>query len=190
MQKLLPERPETWKPLGNRFSRWLGRSILRLMGWRCEGELPNVKQLIMAGGPHTSNWDFVLALSCILGVGARITWLAKHSIFWGPFGRLWRAVGGLPVNRSSPVGLVDQVVQSYTDNACQVVAIMPEGTRRSGSRWKTGFLRIAYKAKVPVLMVSFDYRRKRILLGPLLTLSGEELTDLATVKTHIGRGKE
>jgi len=187
MQSPLPELPDTWQPLGNRFSRWLGRSVFKLLGWHCEGELPNIKQLVMAGGPHTSNWDFILALSGILGVGARITWLGKKSIFWGPFDRLLRAAGGLAVDRESPVGLVDQVVQSYKDNAYQVVAILPEGTRRKVTRWKTGFLRIAYKAEVPVLMVSFDYPRKCITFGPLLSLSGDESADLATVQAHIGR---
>lgn len=189
MLKRLPERPETWLPLGNRFSRWLGRSVIRLIGWRCEGELPNIPKLVIAAGPHTSNWDFVLALGAILGVGVRVSWLAKHTMFWGPLGRLWRTVGGIPVNRNLPVGLVDQVVKTFNENTSQVVAIMPEGTRRKVTRWKTGFLHIAYRAEVPVLVVSLDYSRKQFIVGPVLELTGDEEIDLASVQRYIGQSK-
>jgi 1-acyl-sn-glycerol-3-phosphate acyltransferase len=174
--------------MGNAFTRWLGRTVFGLMGWRCEGKLPNIKKLVVAGGPHTSNWDFVLALSVIMGVGIKLSWLGKHSIFFWPFDRMWRAVGGIPVNRHAPVGLVDQVVESFHNNDAQVVAIMPEGTRSKVKKWKTGFLRIAYNAQVPLFVVTIDYPTKRIMLGPVLELSGDENKDLKQVQELIGRG--
>ncbi len=188
MAERIPELPENWAPMGNAFTRWLGRTVFGLMGWRCEGEFPNIKQLVVAGGPHTSNWDFVLALSVIMGVGVRLSWLGKHSIFFGPFDRMWRALGGIPVDRKAPIGLVDQAVASFHQNEKQVVAIMPEGTRSKVKKWKTGFLRIAYKAEVPIMVVTIDYPTKRILLGPVLELSGNEDGDLKQVQDLIGRG--
>ena len=49
-------------------SRWLGRTVLRVLGWRVEGQIPDLKRLLVIGAPHTSNWDFVLAMATILGL--------------------------------------------------------------------------------------------------------------------------
>ena len=65
----------------SRLSRWLGRSVLKIMGWRVEGSIPDLKRFILIGAPHTSNWDFVLAMAAILGLNLRMRWMAKHTIF-------------------------------------------------------------------------------------------------------------
>ena len=56
----------------NKFSRWLGVTVLKILGWRIEGTIPNKKRLIVIGAPHTSNWDFVLAMGTILGLNLRM----------------------------------------------------------------------------------------------------------------------
>ena len=57
----LPLPPSTPRVHG-RFTRWLGRNLLRLCGWKVAGELPDQKKLIFIIAPHTSNWDFVWGL--------------------------------------------------------------------------------------------------------------------------------
>ena len=44
-------------PLGQR----IGQALLRLTGWTA-GPFPDIDRAVIAGGPHTSNWDGVLAL--------------------------------------------------------------------------------------------------------------------------------
>lgn len=188
---LVPDVPDSWPRLGNRLTRWIGRTGLRLMGWRCSGHLPAHPQLVVAGGPHTSNWDFVLAMFAILAMGIKVSWLGKHSIFRWPFTGLWYKLGGIPVNRGSAQGLVDQVVESFHRNSAQLVGIMPEGTRSKVEQWKTGFLRIAKGAGVPVMLVGMDYPSRTLHFGHLLT-PGEDLqADLEKVKAFIQsfRGK-
>ena len=181
--------PSNMPVMGSAVSRFVGRILLRATGWKLTGELPNEPKLMIALAPHTSNWDFVLALSVILGVGIRVSWLAKHSMFIWPFKGLLTRIGGIPVNRNLPEGIVEQAVESFRTHSKQIVAIMPEGTRSKVSRWKTGFLRIAYKAEVPVMTVSLDFPRKLIKIGPLVKLTGAEDVDLETVKSIIGRSR-
>ena len=35
-----------------RFMRAVGRAVLRLLGWRVEGEIPNLPKLVIAVAPH------------------------------------------------------------------------------------------------------------------------------------------
>ena len=42
--------------------RWLGRSLLRIAGWRVEGPAPDVRRYVLVAAPHTSNWDFIVML--------------------------------------------------------------------------------------------------------------------------------
>lgn len=187
----ITELPPGWPRMGNGFTRWLGRTGLRLMGWRCVGQVPDARQLVIAGGPHTSNWDFVVAMFAILALGVKVSWLGKHTIFRWPLTGLWLRLGGIPVDRSAATGMVEQAVDSFKTNANQIVALMPEGTRSKVEQWKTGFLRIAKGADVPVLLVGMDYPSKSIYFGDLFTVSDDMEADLARVKAFIQsfRGK-
>ena len=37
---------------GTRFTRWVGRTAMRLTGWQVEGTLPNHPKFIIAVAPH------------------------------------------------------------------------------------------------------------------------------------------
>ena len=73
-QHASPNMPRT----GNVFTRWLGRMILSIVGWKISGELPNEKKLIIVGAPHTSNMDFVLAMGSMLAIGLKFSWMMEE----------------------------------------------------------------------------------------------------------------
>lgn len=187
----VPELPAQWPRLGNTVTRWIGRTGLRLMGWRVTGQLPDLRQLVVAGGPHTSNWDFVVAMFVILALGVKVSWLGKHTIFRWPFTGLWYRLGGIPVNRAAAQDVVGQAVQSFRHNAAQIVALMPEGTRSRVEQWKTGFLRIARGAGVPILLVGMDFPSRTVHFGELFHPGQDLAADLDRVKGFIRsfRGK-
>ncbi|MCZ6619719.1 MAG: 1-acyl-sn-glycerol-3-phosphate acyltransferase, partial [Gammaproteobacteria bacterium] len=108
-QQLGPDLPAR----GNRFTTMLGRNVFRAMGWRIEGEFPNRAQLIVAVAPHTSNWDFLLAMAIVSGLGLHASYFAKKSLFKLPLGPLMVALGGIPVDRNSSQGLVAQMVEQF-----------------------------------------------------------------------------
>lgn len=176
--------PENTPMLCGPFMRGVGRQMLRFFGWTLEGRLPEDKKILLIAAPHTSNWDWIIGVGGLLALGIRLTYIAKHSLFKGPIGWMMRATGAVPIDRSSAAGAVEAIVEQFDKNERLYYLIAPEGTRKKVERWKSGFLRIAYRANVPVLMVSFDYSQKKILLGECAELSGDLDTDLATVQNY------
>jgi len=93
--------------------RALGRAVLRLLGWRVEGEIPDVPKLVIAVAPHTSNWDFLVGMAAMFALDLRLTFIGKHTLFGGPLAPFLRWMGGVPVDRSSPHGVVGESVRAF-----------------------------------------------------------------------------
>jgi 1-acyl-sn-glycerol-3-phosphate acyltransferase len=158
----------------SRFWRWFGRTYLRLAGWRIEGQLPNLPRFVVAVAPHTSNWDFPTGVAVMFALDFKLSYIGKHTLFRPPFGALFRWMGGIPVDRSVPNGMVDSSVKAFAKSGQLALVIAPQGTRKPVPRFKTGFLRIARGAGVPVLLVALDYATKSVRLGPLV-FPGEDI---------------
>ena len=165
-------------------SRWLGRTVLSILGWRVEGQIPDLKRLLVIGAPHTSNWDFVLAMATILGLNLRMRWLAKHTIF--KRGVVWfmEWLGGIPTDRTQPQAIVERVARLARKGKGVVIGITPEGTRKKALKWKTGFLRIAKTLDCPILMVAINFPTKTIVIGDLYHPSGDNNYDLVAIKQY------
>ncbi len=165
----------------NPAAEWLGRSVLKLMGWRIEGKLPKLDKFVAIGAHHTSNWDFVIfiAMKFVLRLNAR--WFGKHSIFRWPFGGVMRAWGGIAIRRDRQLNTVEQAVQAFRENREFILVLSPEGTRKKVERWKMGFYHIARGAGVPIVMGALDYQNRRVVIGPTFYPTGDEQADLATM---------
>jgi len=138
----------------------VGRLILRRLGWRIEGTPPDLPRGVVAFAPHSSNWDFVIAISAMFALRLRVTFVGKHTLFLGPLGVFMRWLGGIPVDRGRPEGFVDAIVAEFATRDKLWVTLAPEGTRRAGAPFKTGFYRIAQAAGVPIIPVFLNYERK------------------------------
>ncbi len=160
----------------------LSRAILWSRGWRLEGHLPTVPQYVLIAAPHTSNWDFVVMLIMAFAFRAKIFWMGKDSLFRGPFGRLFRWLGGISIDRTQPNGVVSQSIEAFRDNPTLVMAIPPEGTRSKARYWKTGFYHIAAGAGVPIALGFIDYRRRTGGFGPLITPTGGLEADMLKIR--------
>ena len=56
--QLVPEVPPRVPRVPyNRFTRWFGRTVLRLGGWRVVGTVPDLPKVVLIAAPHSSNWD-------------------------------------------------------------------------------------------------------------------------------------
>jgi len=169
---------------GNRFSRLIAQSLMTLFGWRIEVDAPNVPKIVLVGAPHTSNWDFVLTLTTFFALSVRISWMAKHTFFRWPFSGLLKWLGGVPIDRTiQDDGIVKQTIQAFDNHEKFVIAVMPEGTRSKARRWKTGFYHIAQGAKVPIVLVRFDYGRKVMGIGPAIEPSGDIAAEMAHIQS-------
>src|SRR5690606_25534026 len=69
---VLPLPPNAPRVKPNRFTRWLGRTILKVGGWRMVGELPDIPRLVLIGAPHSSNWDGVWGFAAKIALGVDI----------------------------------------------------------------------------------------------------------------------
>jgi 1-acyl-sn-glycerol-3-phosphate acyltransferase len=163
---------------GNALSRAMGRSVLALAGWRIDGSVPDLPHMVACVAPHTSNWDFVIGYATKMALGVRAHWLGKHTLFVKPFGRLMRAMGGIPVDRGAAHGVVAQAVAWFRDEPKLLLGVAPEGTRKKVDRWKTGFYHIAREAGVPIWPVALDWGTRVMRFGEPLTPTGDEAADM------------
>lgn len=158
------------------------RLVLRLIGWRLVGERPAFPKYIMIGAPHTSNLDFLLFLLLIGGHNVQAKWVGKDTLFRGPLGKLATRLGGIPVNRRSSNGFVQQMISAFSQHNELVIAIAPEGTRSLTDSWKTGFYYIATGAEVPIALGFIDSSRKEVGFGPTFMPCGNLEADFELIR--------
>jgi len=155
--------------------------LLRLSGWRLEYRPPPGPKAVAIFYPHTSNWDFVLAMLTKWALGLPLHWAGKDSLFRGPFGTFFRALGGVPVNRREHTGFVGQMTQEFRRRDSFYLGLAPEGTRSLTEGWKSGFYRLALAADVPLALAYLDFGAKRIGVTDYLALTGDEARDMAAI---------
>jgi 1-acyl-sn-glycerol-3-phosphate acyltransferase len=105
--------------------------------------------------------------------GLKIKFIGKKELFNPITSFLFKYLGGIPVDRTKKLNIVDEIVDLFKSGKIKILAIAPEGTRKRVKKWKTGFYYIALKANLPILMVSFDYMRKEVKINDKLYPSGD-----------------
>ena len=135
-------------------------------GWAVQGDfepLPN--KFIIIVGPHTANFDFFLGLMARSVLGLQSTkFLGKSQLFKFPYGFIFRALGGYPVERTKDNNLVDAVTDIFNSHEEFSIALAPEGTRSKVDRIKTGFYHIAKKVNIPIYPIAFDFGTKFVIV--------------------------
>jgi 1-acyl-sn-glycerol-3-phosphate acyltransferase len=175
---LAPSLPRS----GNRLTRAVGRLTLGLLGWRIEGELPDLPKLVIIVAPHTSNWDFAIGLAAKFALGLHARWLGKDSIFRWPAGPILRRLGGIPVDRRSPRDVVAACVHEFERSEAMVLGLAPAGTRSAAAEWRSGFWHIAHGAAVPILPVGLDSDCRAVRLGVPLMAEGRYEEQLPRIR--------
>ncbi|MBT8099472.1 MAG: 1-acyl-sn-glycerol-3-phosphate acyltransferase [Gammaproteobacteria bacterium] len=158
------------------FLLWLGR-------WEVIGRPPDLLKAVIIGAPHTSYWDGYWALVYKVAVGLDVKFYVKKSLFWFPLNVLLKGLGAVPLDRSKAGRAVEHTIEVLNRNDRYFFGLAPEGTRRKMPGWKSGFYRIAEGAAVPVVLGFFDYRNKRLGLGPTITLTGDADADLRIIRS-------
>ena len=154
-------------------------SWFRRTGWTVGGILPEGAKFVIMAAPHTSNWDFLVFLGTIEGMGLRPRFMGKASLFRWPAGDFMRGLGGVPIDRSARQDLVTQMAARIGEADEFALVIAAEGTREPNREWRSGFYRIALAAGVPIICAGPDYGRKIGLFGPIIHPTGDMEADLA-----------
>lgn len=163
----------------------IARFILcKILGWKLENDFPKeLKKYVVIAAPHTSWLDFPIAILSRVASGTMIHFIGKSSLFSFPFGVVFRALGGIPVNRGKSSHLVDTVIAVFNSRDQFVLALSPEGTRKKVKKWKTGFYYIAKGAEVPIQLIGFDYPKREVVFYPLFTPTDNIEADFKAMKS-------
>jgi 1-acyl-sn-glycerol-3-phosphate acyltransferase len=175
-------RPFSLQFRGSALARW----VLARFGWTVYFEGFPALQGLVTVYPHTSNWDFVVMILAKWAMGVPASFWGKDKLFRIPiFGAWLRWVGGVPVDRTSPRGVVGQAVDlmlsKKADHEYFWLGLAPEGTRRKIGGWRSGFYRTALQAKIPLGLARLDYARREVTLLDFIALTGDETHDLARI---------
>lgn len=165
------------KNINGKVNLW-GR-ILSWSGWTpLYPETFHAKSVICVA-PHTSNWDFIIGYLYYKAWGAKLTprFLIKKEWFVFPFNFIFKALGGLPVDRKLGGSTVDQAIDLLKKAKSLHLGITPEGTRKRREHWKTGFYRIAKGAGVPIELAKIDYKNKVVGVFHTIQTFGDNIEE-------------
>ena len=180
---VLPLPPSAPRIHRNAFVRWIGRTVLRMGGWRMEGAFPDLPRVVLIGAPHSSNWDGVWGFAALMALGLDLKVLGKDTLLKVPvMGPVLKRLGVIPVDRSAAQGVVEQAARMIRSADRFWYGLAPEGTRKVVEKWKPGFWRIAKAASVPVVPAYFHYGRRIIGIGAPFELSDDYEADVARIR--------
>lgn len=163
--------------------KWISLLYLRLIGWKTASKLdPSIRKCVLVAAPHTSNYDYPIALATLYAAGMRVNFLAKKSLFNFPLGIMMRASGGIPVDRSKHHNMVDAMIHKFQESKELILMIPAEGTRSYVKEWKSGFYHTAMGAGVPIVLGYLDYGKKIAGFGDLFYPTGDYQKDLIAIQ--------
>jgi len=113
-----------------------------------------------------------------------VKFIGKAELFKGPFGWFFYWMGGQPVVRQKRSNFVESVVKVFNEKEELVIAMSPEGTRQRVEKFKTGFYYIALGAKIPIVMVQFNFGEKIIHFAEAFSPTGNVEKDMDEIYHH------
>ena len=174
----------------------LARGLLALLGWQFRMDGLPARQGVMVVYPHTSNWDFLYMVLAKWAAGFPMKFWGKASLFNIPLAGRWlRWIGGVPIRRDSPRGVVGEMVrtleQARASDCFFWLALAPEGTRKRTAGWRSGFYQVALGAQVPLGVCCVSYSQKTIDISHYFVLSDDVATDMQRIAKalHNANGK-
>ena len=175
-----PARNATRKPtILSRIVRRIIVFIYRWQGWKLDGNLPqDIRKYVIAGAPHTSNWDFVFFAGATHVEGVQPNFMGKHTLFQGFMKNFMFDMGGIPVDRTKRANVVEQIAAEFERREELALVIAAEGTRTTDGEWKSGFYNIARAANVPIVAAWVCNVHKILGFSPPFMPTGDYGADL------------
>lgn len=170
--------------------KYIARLIFWIIGWKIDPNPPeNIKKCVIAVGPHTSNWDFIIGRLAFFQYGVQGKFLIKKELFFFPLGIFLRSLGGIPVDRKRNSNMTDFSVNLFQNSESLYLVFTPEGTRKYNPNWKKGFYYIALKANVPIYVCYVDFATKTGGFHSLFHPTGNVDNDILEIKNRLSQFK-
>jgi 1-acyl-sn-glycerol-3-phosphate acyltransferase len=158
--------------------------LIKILKWKTVGSFADLPKVVVAVFPHTSNYDFVLAIMIRSIIKEEINYVGKKELFNPLTSWFFKGLGGAPLNRAGNQNVVEGIVKIYNERDTFRLAIAPEGTRKRVDDWKTGFYYIAKGANVPIQLVAFDYPKREVVFYPVFTPTKDIEKDFHKMKSY------
>lgn len=149
--------------------------LFSVSGWKYTSNVPqDLNSFVLIGAPHTSNHDFVPAMTIAHKIKKKTRFIIKKEWLSLPIiGSFLKSMGAIGLDRNDlkehgPQNMTDQMSSYFKNCKNFVLMIAPEGTRKPNPNWKSGFYYIAQKANVPIVFGYADYAKKEAGLGGYL----------------------
>lgn len=155
----------------------------KIFKFKVKGNFPINKKLIVLVFPHTSNWDFIIAIGVRTFLCEEINFVIKKEYYNFLTTNFFNSLGGRPIDRSGNMNLVEKISEMFKNNEIFRIAIAPEGTRKLVDNWKTGFYQIALKANCKILPVAFDWKKREVKIFEVFTPTNNFTNDLKFLKS-------
>lgn len=162
--------------------------LMKILEWEITGNKTlskhSVKKAVIITAPHTHWLDFFLGILIRGSIGFKSNYLAKKELFIFPVNILLRWTGGVPVDRKSNNNLVNQIVNIFDQKDEFRLSLAPEGTRKKVEKFKSGFYYIALKSKVPIFLMTLDFKNKKTLISEPFFPTGDKKLDFDYIESY------
>lgn len=165
------------------FSRIAQFFAFKIFKFTLQGNFPKDPKFVIAVVPHTSNWDFIVAIGVRTYLKEPIHFVGKKELFTPLTSWFFKGLGGMPLNRKKNENVVEAITRMYAEEDLFRMAIAPEGTRKKVTEWKTGFYYVAKNAGVPILPIAFDWENRVMTFHPLFSPTDNKENDFRYLKS-------
>tara|TARA_B100000963_G_C22534434_1_gene629094 strand:+ start:302 stop:847 length:546 start_codon:yes stop_codon:yes gene_type:complete len=155
----------------------------RIFKFKIAGQFPSNKKLIVLVFPHTSSWDFIVAIGVRSLLKEEINFVIKKEYYNFFTTKFFNNLGGRPIDRSGKLNTVNRISQMFDKYDIFRIAIAPEGTRKYVNDWKSGFYHIAVKANCNILPVAFDWKKREVKIFQLFSVTDSFADDIKFLKS-------
>lgn len=143
--------------------------LKQVLGWKLQGEFPEVPQSIIVVAPHTSYWDAVIGKLFLRSVGVKHKLLSKKELFFFPANIVMYLIGAIPIRGVKNSNGILTVKRMFKEKKNLHVVICPEGGFAKTEKWGAGFYYMALKADVPIIVAYMDYSQKEVGVKGIIT---------------------
>ena len=106
------------------------------------GNFPKDPKFVIAVVPHTSNWDFIIAIGVRTYLKEPIHFVGKKELFTPLTSWFFKRLGGMPLNRKRMSRWLMLLPECTAKNLC-LEWPSPQRVHEKVDEWKTGFYYIA-----------------------------------------------
>ncbi|MGB1251473.1 MAG: 1-acyl-sn-glycerol-3-phosphate acyltransferase [Candidatus Promineifilaceae bacterium] len=165
---------------------YFSRIVLRILGWKVEGETPTISKYVLIMAPHTSRLDGILLLLSGYALRMPINWIVAQDAVQGILHPVVKRLGAVPIDRTQNRNVVSAMVDEFKVRDALALAIAPMGMTRYSDHWRSGFYRIATQADVPLIFSYLDWGTKRLGVSQPYKLTGDISADMDVIREFYG----